>query len=337
MTLDNYKVEFTNFRNQYFTVEELLEEKRSGHLKNKPKEFTPGFSDWNVEQKSRFVESLVVGQPHPAFFIDGSLVEWYLIDGEKRLRAVSQFVLGKYRLCGLYFLGDKYEDKAYGELPLFVRRKIMNYVFEAYILNPGSSPQVRYGVYTNLLARPLKNVSNPCRQFLFPAGFALLSEAASVLSWGLLWRPRMPHYTLRNCSAQDITGRLLVFLLAAEGLRFASSGDINIEVLVNSLLEEPHRLSMLMERCGFFRKLKEVGELVRRVETLRLVKTVEQMDALFALLLKLSGEGRTKDIFGLGEWIVRVWERIPPEVSPTGRLLRDYLKRFDFVYNSFRL
>ena len=178
MTYENYrlypelhKITFTNFRNQYFTVEELLKERESRHLQEKPREFRLAFSDWSVEQRSRFVESLIVGQPHPAFFIDGSLNQWYLIDGEKRLRAISRFVSDAYRLCGLFFLGDKYEGRTFSELPLFIRRKIMNYVFEAYILNPGSSPQVRYGVYTYLLARPQRNVTNNCRRFIFPEGF----------------------------------------------------------------------------------------------------------------------------------------------------------------------
>lgn len=332
MIADDYKITFTNFRNQYFTVEELLKERESRHLQEKPREFRLAFSDWSVEQRSRFVESLIVGQPHPAFFIDGSLNQWYLIDGEKRLRAISRFVSDAYRLCGLFFLGDKYEGRTFSELPLFIRRKIMNYVFEAYILNPGSSPQVRYGVYTYLLARPQRNVTNNCRRFIFPEGFQLLSGSYLPGNQRNAFARTLLRFSMRGCSWEDLAGRLFVSFLSMENIRFSSSGHVNIEVLVNSLLEEPHVLSDLMEFYGLRGKFVQAVDFFG-LQLLGEMKTVEQVDTLLILTLMLKpNEWKAMQVHNWKEQIEQAWQMMPEEML-SSHLLNSYLKRSEFVYH----
>lgn len=332
MMTDNYKIAFSNFRNQYFTAEELIGEREKGHLKTNSRIFSSTYSGWSVEQKSRFIESLIVGQPHPAFFIDGSLEQWYLIDGGKRLNALYQFVTGKYELQSLYFLGDLYENKSYSKLPLFIRRKIMNYQFEAYILNPGTSAQVRYGVYMNLLARPRKNISNECRRFIFAEGFEVLEDICRPLESVIQRRKRSYFSFLHNCTAEELAGRLLVFLLYREGGAFESTKSVNMEILVNSLLETPQKLSGFIDDYSFGRLLESIVDKIGS-DALAGIRDVREIDVILAVMAALlRDKKRLPRNVDWGERIDGIWQNMPYINECQGYLLGNYLNRFQFVY-----
>lgn len=334
MMTDNYKIAFSNFRNQYFTAEELIGERENGHLKTNSRIFSSTYSDWSVEQKSRFIESLIVGQPHPAFFIDGSLDQWYLIDGGKRLKALYLFVTGKYELQSLYFLGDLYENKSYSKLPLFIRRKIMNYQFEAYILNPGTSAQVRYGVYMNLLARPRKNISNECRQFIFAEGFEVLENICRPLK-SVLQRRKMSYFSsLHNCTAEELVGRLFVFLLYWEEGTFEDMKSVNMEILVNSLLETPQKLSRFIDVYSFGRLLESIVDKIGS-DALAGIRDVREIDVILAVMAVLLREKRRlSQNVDWSERIDRIWQNMPYINECQGYLLDNYLSRFQFVYQN---
>lgn len=334
MMTDNYKIAFSNFRNQYFTAEELIGEKESGHLQTSSRIFSSAYSDWSVEQKSRFIESLIVGQPHPAFFIDGSLDKWYLIDGGKRLRALYQFVTGRYELQSLYFLGDMYENKSYSKLPLFIRRKIMNYQFEAYILNPGTSAQVRYGVYMNLLARPRKNISNECRLFIFAEGFEVLGDICRPLKSALQRRKMSYFSSSHNCTAEELAGRLFVFLLYWEGVAFEDAKSVNVEILVNSLLETPQKLSGFIDVYSLGRLLESIVDKIGS-DTLAGIRDVREIDVILAVMAVLLREKkRLSQNVDWGERIDKIWQNMPYINECQGYLLGNYLNRYQFVYQN---
>ncbi len=63
---------------------------------------------WNNTVKSRLIESILIRIPLPAFYIDATDEDkWLVIDGLQRLSTLKQFVIDqKLRLCKLEFLSN---------------------------------------------------------------------------------------------------------------------------------------------------------------------------------------------------------------------------------------
>ena len=309
MFSDSYKATLSHFRNQFFASEELIN-LWHGKLQPLPFHRRRTISDW---------------QPQPALFFDGSRTEWYIIDGRKRLTALSDFAQGRFALQSLYFLGDMYENLHFGQLPLLVRRKILNIKFEVNLLNPDTPDLVRYGVYTGLLAKGNNDVSNPCRDFLFPDGFETLKRLCRETNprrSGLL-RSGFDAY-----SPEGMTGRLLVFHLYRLNMLRSQYEVLKtpVEVLVNELLTQPD-LESLVQQSRF-------AETARRTfgqtDRLRLT-TRKQAEIQEALLALLSTRPQQQPPRNWEDWATEVWKQIPATPPYTGQLLENYLKRFLYL------
>lgn len=324
MFSDSYKATLSHFRNQFFASEELIN-LWHGKLQPLPFHRRRTVSDWQPQQQSRFIESLIVGQPQPALFFDGSQTEWYIVDGRKRLTALSDFVQGRFALQSLYFLGDMYENQHFDQLPLLVRRKILNFKFEVNLLNPNTPDLVRYGVYTGLLAKGNSDVSNPCRDFLFPEGFKTLKR---------LYRETNPRRSglLRSgfdvYSPEGVTGRLLVFHLYRLNMLRSNYEVLRtpVEVLVNELLTQPD-LESLVQESRFAETARRIFEQIDRPR-LTTRKQAEKQEAMLALL---STQPQEQPPRNWEEWATEAWKEIPATPPYTGQLLENYLKRYLYL------
>lgn len=73
---------------------------------------------WKEREKSRLIESILLGLPLPSFFFSEraeSEYEWEVIDGLQRLSAFQEFFVdGTLKLSGLEFM-PQYEDKSYSD------------------------------------------------------------------------------------------------------------------------------------------------------------------------------------------------------------------------------
>lgn len=329
MMIDNYKAAFGNFRNQFFTAEELMAMIDNKQLKLRYSIRPSMSTKWDIEQNSRFIEALILGQPHPAFFFDGSQHEWYVLDGKKRLYALWDFVNDRFALRSLYFLGEKYENYYFRKLPLLIKRKIMNFQFEAHILNPGASSQVRYGVYTNLLTRPQKNISNECRSFIFGESFQLIKNIRKHIQTGMqtgFMSLRMRRYTF-----EDVVGHLLVLYLYSENRMFRNieAENTNIDVLVNFLLFDKNLLEYYISETDFLGNLNRVIEQIGWVRLMGM-KDIHKIETLLSVLFTLPVKYRYRSRKWV-EWIDRIWEQMLDANVSQGYLLRDYCERNKFV------
>ena len=89
---------------------------------------------WDESQSSRYIESIILQFPTPAFWVDIQGDKKILIDGVKRLYALKQFFDNKFKLQRLeYFL--PYAEHYYYELPKHVRRKIKEHENTLYIID----------------------------------------------------------------------------------------------------------------------------------------------------------------------------------------------------------
>ncbi|NET55258.1 MAG: DUF262 domain-containing protein, partial [Symploca sp. SIO2E6] len=90
------------------TIEQLLRRINEEALDLAP-DFQRQANIWKDDVKSRLIESILIRIPLPAFYIDATDEEkWLVVDGLQRLSALKHFVSDKsdkrLRLCGLEYL-----------------------------------------------------------------------------------------------------------------------------------------------------------------------------------------------------------------------------------------
>ena len=128
---------------------------------------------WTHEQKSRFIESLMLQIPLPMIYVSADEMNRYtVIDGLQRLSALRSFVLGDdyiktkkeeqrgngFRLKSLEFWSI-HEGKTFDELPTNLKHRILETAFTFTVINPGTPAAAQRSIFQriNTAAEPLSN------------------------------------------------------------------------------------------------------------------------------------------------------------------------------------
>jgi hypothetical protein len=146
---------------------------------------------WNLEQQSRFIESIIMNVPIPPVFLgEDDYGTYVVLDGRQRLTAINEFLRNSYTLKGLEVWvelnGLTYNELQKRKLDKFFTRRFI----PAIVVLKESSPQVKYDVFDRLntggvIAEPME-IRNAVFQGKFTKALVSFSNNHIFrLLWGI--------------------------------------------------------------------------------------------------------------------------------------------------------
>lgn len=249
-------IRYNDFRRQIMTVEEVVMNWERFSATRRVDISNHTYS----EQRSRIIETLLIGMPQQPIFIDDTEYEWNVIDGEERVKAYVDFCTGRLKLTSLYFKMNQYEGKTIDDLSILARKNILNSEITVNVLNPGLSRQERFGIYACLKPRLDSDTLSACRKKIFAPNYDEIVSLASVIQRGL-------NIQKRTAVLENEICHLLV------AIDYKSSdyhdGRYHIDVAANAILEREDFPQIFRQNA------KQIAEALRK--TLQKVRYVRHI------------------------------------------------------------
>jgi Protein of unknown function DUF262 len=105
---------------------------------------------WKEEQKSRFIESILMGFPIPPLYVnENEENKWVIIDGLQRTSTLVDFLSNKFALKGLITL-PKFNGKKFDELEGSQKARIEDKKINIYILQSNTPLEVVYELFDRI-------------------------------------------------------------------------------------------------------------------------------------------------------------------------------------------
>ncbi|BAY31370.1 hypothetical protein NIES2107_32290 [Nostoc carneum NIES-2107] len=196
-----YDPEKINIVTREPTIEQLLRRIDEEALDLAP-DFQRQANIWTPEAKSKLIESILIRIPLPAFYIDATNEDkWVVVDGLQRLSAMKQFMIDKtdkrLKLAGLEYLKDL-NNKTYDELERRYQRRILETQVTVYLIEKGTPLQVKYNIFkrintggVRLSNQELRHALNPGKATKILADLASYPEFKRVVNLSESKRKRM--------------------------------------------------------------------------------------------------------------------------------------------------
>jgi hypothetical protein len=184
-----YDPEKINIVTREPTIEQLLRRINKEELDLAP-DFQRHANVWKDDAKSRLIESIIIRIPLPAFYVDATNEDkWLVVDGIQRLFTLKQFVNDKkLKLSGLEYLTNL-EGKNYDQLERRYQRRIEETQVTVYLIEKGTPPEVKYNIFKRintggepLSPQELRHALNPGKAIKLLSKLAASPEFKQVVN-----------------------------------------------------------------------------------------------------------------------------------------------------------
>lgn len=187
----SYTNEELDIKESHMQVITLIRRKEQGKIEIPPFQRN---QVWKLQQKSRFIESLILNIPIPPFYISQDLEgKMIIVDGLQRSSAIFEYLSNNYSLAGLDAL-PLLNGKLYSQLDSELRARIEDRELLLYILKPSVPMSIVYDIFnrinsngTPLTRQEIRNCIYIGKSTRMLAELAEREEFKTAIDGGLSW------------------------------------------------------------------------------------------------------------------------------------------------------
>lgn len=148
--IDPFDPTFIRIETKTITVDLILRRINGEAIDLQP-DFQREAGIWDDTRKSRLIESMLLRIPLPAFYIDASDEDrWLVIDGLQRLTAINSFMGSKNLTLRNLEFWQEYNGKTFDELTRPLQRRLEETQLMLYLVQQGTPHKVKFNIFKRI-------------------------------------------------------------------------------------------------------------------------------------------------------------------------------------------